>query len=352
MKRRRRLVCGLAVGLLICLTAASDSPAAPKKGKPKAGKRKAKDKAGKKQKGKKQGKSKPKAAANAGKVSFATMKRELNLKPRQAAKLRGLWQQRDGALADWDASPEGMSLVQLREKLILTPGPGRATVAGQVRSLQAQRDQIAHRYDAKILAVLTAQQRVKWLGFLLYRRVLNRSSEMAVHLTAEQGRQARAVCNRVAKTLPAAPDSAAMARAAAEAAREIFAEVFTDKQRKTAEPGYESERKGRSKSRSKSRSKGRNRGRSRSGNKRGRRRGGRGRGMRGKLKSARGGSKGAKPGGEGGGKPVAKPKTMGIGRSKASQLKPKGNTATKARGPKVMDLHRSDKTQPKPKGKE
>jgi hypothetical protein len=333
MKRLGCCLCGLAAGWLIAAAAVPDASAAPKKNKDRAKKQKGarKAKAGEKQGKKKKGKSQPQSAGKPGEVSFASMRRELHLNKKQANELRPLWQERDRSLADWDATDQGLKLAQLREQLVLTPGPERASLATQVRYLQAQRDRIARKHDAKILAVLNGEQRAKWLGFLLYRGAVIRLGQRGVHLTTDQARQARDVCNSIAAALPTAPDQATMDQAQSRALREIFASILTAKQRKGIDPDSkgEKDRKKAHKNKKKNRS-----GRRRSG---GRRQGRRG-GGRSRAKTVRRSGKEAKP--QGGGRPIPKPKVMGIGRSKASRLKPKGPGAARP-GPKVTDLHRS-----------
>jgi hypothetical protein len=130
-----------------------------------------------------------------------------------------------------------------------------------------------------------------------------------------------------------------MDRAAAEAARRIYAGTLTDKQRQTLSPEDEPKRRASKRSNRKSRS-----GRDRSGRRRRRK----GKGSKIKRLMRRGGSKGSGGGRPGSGEPVAKPKTMGIGRSKASQLKPKGASATRPPASNSADLHRS-KSAGKPK---
>ena len=333
MNRLRCFLGAVAAAWLISTAAASHAAAAPRASKPNAKKQKGAAKANRKDRNKKKGGSQSRLAKEPGEVSFATMRRELGLEPDQAAKLRELWQQRDEALAQWDATSQGQRLVQLRDQLPLTVGAERASLASQTRSLEAQRGQVAQHHDAKILAVLNAEQRARWLGFLLYRIALGRLREWGVHLTAEQAREARTVCDRAAAPLPTAPEGAAMDRAAAEAAREIHAGTLTDKQRQTINPEDKPKKKASKTGYRKAES-----GRHRSSRRRGRRGGGS------KIKrlmrrSGSNGSGGAQPGS---GEPVAKPKTMGIGRSKASRIKPKGASATRPPGSNSADLHRSN----------
>ena len=327
MNRVGWFFCGLAGAMLMSSWAFSPAAAAGKKPKPEARKK------GAKKAGKKAAKKGPasKAPARPGRPSFEAMKAQLDLAPAQRKRLQPLWKRRRKALADWDITDQGEMLRQQRERLVLTPGPERAGIAAQVRALQAQRRGVENQHDLKIWGVLNPGQRAKWFGSLLYGYAVGQLGERDVHLTGEQAGKVRAVCNRIGHSMSAAPDVATMDRTRARVLREIYAEVLTGKQRGDARPDRKAKKSGHKDGHKKT-------GKSSRGRNGRRRRKGKGSKIKRLMKKGSNGGGGGQPGS---GKAVAKPKTMGIGKSGASQLKPKGATATKSPGPKTMDLHRS-----------
>ena len=198
----------------------------------------------KKEGAKKAKKNKPKkdrkqgAPQQVSEISLEAMKKELNLTAEQETKLQTLWEERAKALSEWEATPAGQRLSQLRDELALASGSKRTSLLSQIRMLESQRELIEQRFDAKMLALLTAEQRAKWLGYQLYGDVCRRLQEKSVLLTTEQAEKVRALCNSAGKRLPATPTSSSMARMRSLLLREIFEEVLTDKQRKAIDPDY------------------------------------------------------------------------------------------------------------------
>lgn len=231
MKRSAWVLCGVAALLVIAHLGLSEAFSAPKKADAKKADAK---------KAKKKPKKRPKVAPapEIGEVSFEAMKRELDLNAAQEEKLQALWEDRAKALNEWDATPQGMKLAKVRDDLPLATGSERATLASQLRMLEAQRKQVAQRFDAKILALLSAEQRAKWLGYLLYTELCRRFQSKSVYLSAEQADKVRSMCNVAGKKLPAAPTAGAMARMRSLLAREIFNRVLDAKQKKSIVPDY------------------------------------------------------------------------------------------------------------------
>lgn len=177
-----------------------------------------------------------------GEISLATMDREVNLSPQQRGKMKPLWDQRDQALADWDTGVRGRRLRDLELDLRAASGRDKSRVLAMIKPLREEREAAAARFDYKIRAILTNQQKVQWTAFLLWRDMVRLFKER-INLTGSQMGDVRELCKKAAEHLPVAPDNSTMSMMRSKLARAIYDRVLTDSQRKTLNPGHKTAKK-------------------------------------------------------------------------------------------------------------
>jgi len=172
----------------------------------------------------------------------AVMAQEVDLTEKQKAQVAETVAEANKALAEWREANKAKieaanaALAQARQA-----GDRQALQQALVEAqpLFRERQRLQQTYQQKVMEILTDAQRVKWVGFVLWRTLTQQAKSL--DLTAEQSDQARALSNTAAEKLLALGESEEATEADAQTARNIqqklvndFVEdVLTDPQRKT-----------------------------------------------------------------------------------------------------------------------
>jgi len=214
MRRYALVLCGLAVLLLACPSAVA------KKDKPKAEGKAKKDKPKKGNKGKLRG-------------YYAIMAGVLELTDEQKDKMTEAITARDAALAEWDEGEDGKKLAELVKKAKEADKDAARGLRKEAAALRKERAELEAAQKAKIMEVLTEEQKVKWEGHLLYTQMMRQFKK--VGLTKEQEGKIRALCAaKGAEAIAAAGDRKALKKLRADLAAAISADVLTEEQRTKA----------------------------------------------------------------------------------------------------------------------
>lgn len=152
---------------------------------------------------------------------YGMMASVLKMDEAQAAKLNEAVQKYQEAVKAWDASASGQKYKELNaaaKKAREDKDKEKSkSIAQDMKSVRKERDELEAAEKAKIMDVLTPEQRTQWAGFTLYRGTIGRYKKL--NLTEEQDAKIRAICTDAAKDMPDKSD-----RKAAGAARKRLAE--------------------------------------------------------------------------------------------------------------------------------
>ena len=190
----KRLLCAVWAMALLVLTAgpvlAQAEPAEEDKPKAKA------------KKARKEKRDRPKKAKSAIRGEYAIMASEVELTDDQKAKLEALIKEMNDAVRkDMEAAKEKAAELK---KAIEDAKKAKNKEAGQearkkLTELKKSSQAIRADYQKKIRELLTPEQRTKWGGFVLYRRVCGRFAK--AKLTDDQKKSVRTQCDAAAKEL-------------------------------------------------------------------------------------------------------------------------------------------------------
>lgn len=156
---------------------------------------------------------------------YAQMSKELGLDEGQQARLTAIAQQEQAAVKAWqEANKQKLEALDAefkqaredkdREKL--------RSVAGQRTEMKTQMEKVTQPFQAQAQALLTAQQKQKWQGYLVYRNVTGKLRRCK--LTEQQQEQIREMAGKVSAETkdPAEAEKQLMAKAT---------EILTEEQR-------------------------------------------------------------------------------------------------------------------------
>jgi len=102
-------------------------------------------------------------------------------------------------------------------------------IAEQLKALKASRAKLQAAGKARIMAVLTDEQKATWATFNLQRRAMMRYKRLK--LTEDQLKQVKELCTKAVKSRPAGADRKALAQADKKLMNDISQKVLTDAQR-------------------------------------------------------------------------------------------------------------------------
>lgn len=172
---------------------------------------------------------------------YATMALEVNLAKKQQKQIAQTVAEANKTLAEWREANKAKieaanaALTQARQA-----GDRQALQQALVEAqpLFRERQRLQQTYHKKVMDTLTDEQRVKWVGFVLWRTLTSQAKSLA--LTAAQSDQARALSNTAAEKLLVLPKGEEATQADAQTAHNIQQElvknfiedILTDPQRK------------------------------------------------------------------------------------------------------------------------
>jgi Spy/CpxP family protein refolding chaperone len=166
---------------------------------------------------------------------YAIMGGVLKLDNETAAKIAELSKANMQAVKDWKTT-KGAKLAELRKALAnarkAKDEKKIEELNKEIKALGEGEEKLQAEGMAKIMALLTDEQKAVWKGFCLRREITKRFKGMK--FTDEQTAQMQKLCEEAAKTMPAADgDEAAKARqeACGKVVDEISQKVLTDAQR-------------------------------------------------------------------------------------------------------------------------
>ena len=210
MKRFALVLCGLAVLTLACPTMAAKDD------------KKAADKAGKKKEGK--------GGKGALRGYYAIMSSVLELSDEQKAQLTEKIKARAAALKAWDEDEKGQKLAELLTKAKDADKDAAKEIRKEAAALRKERVELEASHKAKIMDVLTDEQKTKWEGHLLYTQMMRQFKKVGP--TEEQEGKIRALCAAKAADAQAADDDAkALRTIRTDLAAAITKDILTDEQR-------------------------------------------------------------------------------------------------------------------------
>lgn len=206
MKKFAWVLCGVAVLTLACPTMAAKDD------------KKAADKAGKKKEGK-----------GALKGYYAIMSSVLDLSDEQKAQLTGKIEARNAALKAWDEGEKGQKFAELIKK----SKDADKEIRKEVTALRKERAEVTASHQAKIMDVLTAEQKTTWEGHQLYTQMMRQFKKLAP-TEAQEGKIRTLCAAKAADAQAAAGDAKALRKIRTDLAASITADVLTDEQRAKA----------------------------------------------------------------------------------------------------------------------
>lgn len=224
--KRSRWAALLFGAVVLCGAALTASALAPAEGEP------TKPKRVKKQKPPRDKAAREKKAKGL-KGEYAIMVKILEMDEAQQEKLKQAVADRQTALAAWEKGPNGAKYQDLRKASNEARKAGKKDELKQLReqmkSLQQERTQLMAEQSAKILALLTPEQKLKWSGFTLYRDCMRRYKRL--NLKDEQTKLVRGMCDAAAKELGDKTDRKARGTAMRKLQKDIEEKVLDDAQR-------------------------------------------------------------------------------------------------------------------------
>jgi len=147
----------------------------------------------------------------------------LKMDEAQAERLSQAVRKYQEAVKAWEASPSGLKYKDLsdaakkarqdkdKEKM--------KSIMQEMKSVRKERDALVAAERAKIMDVLTPEQKIQWAGFTLYRGTIGRYKRLK--LTEEQDAQIREICTAAAKDMPDRSDRRAYGAARKKLAQDI-----------------------------------------------------------------------------------------------------------------------------------
>jgi Spy/CpxP family protein refolding chaperone len=151
----------------------------------------------------------------------------------QLQQIRDLKQQRDGAVAKWDATNQSR-IAAIRDKMAKLTGKNsarsRAQLQRQLKIFENSRAQLIAGHDRKIFNVLTREQRGKWNGPILAEAVLK--DFRALKLQPEQTAKVHELCCKRGEGVSVPVDPAHQEVTVKAVSRQVYTAVLTPDQRK------------------------------------------------------------------------------------------------------------------------
>lgn len=210
MKKLTWFVCGLAVVLLTW------GPAMAQDGEAKAKPEKAR-------------KAKPSGLRG----EYGIMAGVLKFDDAQKAKLVEVLEVNKTAEQQWTEGDDGKKMQELSKAYAeARKGDDKEktkSLAGQIKALKKSRTELQKAGKARIMAVLTDEQKATWAAFCLQRRAMMRYKKL--ELTEDQLKQIKDICAEAVKSRPAGDDDKALAAAHKKLMSDIEQKVLTDAQR-------------------------------------------------------------------------------------------------------------------------
>jgi Spy/CpxP family protein refolding chaperone len=167
------------------------------------------------------------------KGEYAIMVKILEMDEDQQAKLKQAVADRRAALAAWQKGPNGAKYQDLRKAYAEARKAGKKDELKQLReqmkSLQQERARLMAEQSAKIQALLTPEQKLKWSGFTLYRDCMRRYKRL--NPKEDQTKLVREMCAAAAKELGDKSDRKARGAAMRKLQKDIEEKVLDDAQR-------------------------------------------------------------------------------------------------------------------------
>jgi len=230
MKKITWFACGLAVVLLAW------GPAPAQDGQANAKPEKAK-------RAEKARKAKPSALRG----EYGIMAGVLKFDDAQKARLIEVLEANKAAERQWAESVEGKKMQELSKAYAeARKGDDKEkakALAKQLKALKESRAKLAEAGKARILAVLTDEQKTLWAAFNLNRRAMMRYKKLK--LTEDQLKQIKELCDKAVKNAPAGGDRKALAAANRKLMSDIEQKVLTDAQRQERKKPAEKPKKDR-----------------------------------------------------------------------------------------------------------
>lgn len=132
----------------------------------------------------------------------AQMVEQAKLSPEQVKQLEEKVQAKQTALEEWKKT-NADKMTELKNQ-IKEAGADKEKVKAlkdQMAAIEAQKAEIEKKYDADVDSILTAEQKVAWNGFKLYRTTMGKYAK--AKLTADQEAKIREMAAAAAKDMPA-----------------------------------------------------------------------------------------------------------------------------------------------------
>jgi len=162
---------------------------------------------------------------------YAIMAAELNFSEQQTAQMAEKVKARNERLAAWlkENGPKEKQLVADRKEA--KDDEARKKIDQDIAALRAERQKLLVELSAEIMNVLTAEQKVQWEGFTLYRSVMR--SVAFTKPTEEQKAKIKNLAEEAAKAISQLPpdDEKARTRARGEWYGTVYKDVLTPEQR-------------------------------------------------------------------------------------------------------------------------
>ena len=164
---------------------------------------------------------------------YGMMVSVLKMDEAQAEKLNQAVQKYQEAMKAWEAGASGQKYKELNDAAKKAredkDKEKMKSIAQDMKSVRKERDDLEAAEKAKIMEVLTEEQKAEWKGFTLYRSTVGRYKRL--NLTEDQDRQLRDLCKASAKDMPPSSDRKAYGAARKKLAQDIEEKILTDAQR-------------------------------------------------------------------------------------------------------------------------
>ncbi len=216
MKKLTLFACSLAVVLLTC------GPVLAQDGQAKAKPKKA-------NRAKKTRKAKPSALRG----EYGIMAGVLKFDDAQKAKLIEAIKINKTAERQWNESADGQKMQELSKAYAeARKGDDKEktkSLAGQLKALKESRAKLQKDGKARVMAVLSDEQKTDWAAFSLQRRAMRRYKKLK--LTEDQLKQVKTLCAEAVTNRPAGTERKALVAADKKLMSDIAEKVLTDTQR-------------------------------------------------------------------------------------------------------------------------
>jgi Spy/CpxP family protein refolding chaperone len=164
---------------------------------------------------------------------YGIMASVLKIEEPQLAKFNEAVKAYSEAMKAWQAGPDGAKLAELQKAMQearKAKDKDKAKELGQeLKPLMQKRMQVQTEEKARIMAVLTPEQKTTWAGFTVFRSAMGRYKRLK--LTKEQEQQVRDLCDAAAKTMPPSSDRKAYGQARKELDASIVEKVLKPEQK-------------------------------------------------------------------------------------------------------------------------